>query len=214
MPNIYISKTLSAMSSTGLGTISSLGVATITFSSNMSSARRIGFWSSATALSSLASVTITGRDETGILISETLIPSTIVNTVTVTTQDFLSVSSIVSSTNLDLVNISVSSLGSSPWKVANTCATPFQIGFSLTYSSSAAAQTFGAVEYTLSDISPIFENLPFIPTPFVSTAISTTGGSTSGKIDFPVTAWRLTIDTTATVPVTVSLAAVPAGLGS
>lgn len=218
MPNTYLTKTLSTPSTTGVGSISSAATPVITFNtSTFGSQRRLSFWSSAVALSSQSVVTIVGTMEGGLPITESITPSTVVNTINLTTQDFLSVTSIsINGVPNSIVNIGTSSLGSSPWHPTNTCATPFNIGFALTYSSSAAAQTFGAVEYAFDDITPFFRaGQTFIPTlPIVSTALSTTGGAATGKIDFPVTAWRLTIDSTANVPIAVSLAAVPVGLGS
>lgn len=219
MPNITLTKTLTAMSSTGVGSISSAATPVVTFiSSNFATQRRLSFWSSV-ALSSQWQLTIVGTREGGATITETIIPSTIANTVNITTQDFLSVTSLSftnSTSNISVVNIGLSSVASTPWQVANSLASPFNIGFNLSYAASNATTT-ASLDYTLQDPSPIFravDALAFIPTPLVSTAISTTGVSTSGKIDFPVTAWRFTINSTNTASQVVTVQAVPAGLGS
>jgi hypothetical protein len=219
MPNTYLTKVMAAPSTTAVGTVSSAAVPVVTLNtSNFDTQRRLSFWSSAVALSSTCLVTVKGTMEGGIAISETIVPSTVATTANVSVQDFLSVTSVtVSCRPNSVLNIGLSSLGSTPWRVANSLADPFLIGFGLTYSSSAAAQTFAAVEFTLDDPTNVYDPVggTFVPAqPQISTAISTTGGAASGKIDFPVTAWRLTIDTSATVPVTVALSAVPAGIGS
>jgi hypothetical protein len=222
MPNITLTKTLSAVSSTAVGSISSAATPVVTLNtSNYSTQRRLSLWSSV-ALSSTWVLTITGTREGGATITESIIPSTVAGTPNVTVQDFLSVRSVSftnSTSNVSVVNIGLSSIGSTPWQVANTCATPFNIGFNLTYASSNAT-TSAEVDYTGQDIGVIFGPATamssFVPLNFsISTAISTTGVSTAGKIDFPVTAWRLTVNTTNSSATSgVTLFAVPTGLGS
>lgn len=219
MPNITIAKILTAPSSTAVGSVSSAATPVITFiTSNFSTQRRLSLWSSVVALSSQWSMTISGTREGGWPISETITPSTVVGTPNVTTQDFLSVTGITtlnSTPDTSKVNIGLSSIGSTPWQIANTCATPFNIGFNLVYSSSNATTT-AEVDYTGQDISPIFTGGSFVPSIFsISTAISTTGNSTAGKIDFPITAWRMTVNSTnSSTSSGVTVYAIPAGLGS
>lgn len=215
MPNITISKTLTTVSSTAVALVSTAPTPVITVNtSNYTTQRRLSFWSSL-ALSSQHTLTVVGTNEGGMTITETVTPSTVANTPTVSTQDFLSVSSVtVSAVPLGPISVGLSSIGSTPWQIANSLADPFLIGFNLVYTSSAATIS-GSVDYTLNKPDNVFLNprAGFNPTPIISTAISTTGVSTAGKIDFPITAWRMTLNSTGNSGL-VTLNVVPSGLGS
>ncbi len=216
MPNITLTKTMATISSGAVALVSSAVTPVVSTlnTSNYATQRRLSFWSSV-ALSSTNICTVVGKNESGLTITESIVPSTVANVANVSTQDFLSVSSVsVSAQLLGPLSIGLSSIGSTPWQMANTLAAPFLIGFNLVYASSGATIS-GSIDYTFSKTDNVYLNplAGFVPSPTISTAISTTGVSTSGKIDFPITAWRMTLNSTGNTGL-VTLNVVPSGLGS
>jgi hypothetical protein len=204
-PVTTVVKTLLAASSTAIGSISTAAGGTVTLSCvTLDTARRISVFS---ASLSGPTYTITGLNQYGKQISETIIPSTTVVSVATTTQDFLKVSSVVLSCSLTNSSggflIGTSTNGGTPWLPIDTTRNPTNVGFTLLPASSLTQTNFEVTDdYPFYD--PISGTWPQCasPTQGPQPTISSLGSSvvgpsaTIGSITTPFTAWRITFDST------------------
>lgn len=160
--------------------------------------RRVGFISANATDFSNTTFTIVGTQEGGTPITEIIKGSTTGTTAWMTTQDFLTISSVTRSSQLNgTVTMINSTVGGIPWQPVNTCVTPTNIGFGLTYSSTAVGM-LGTLEYS-------FDNPPgqgvqnpnsswTEPFPITSTSLSTTANAnTAGVCNIPIACWRVSM---------------------
>lgn len=230
---VYVSKNLIAASSNGIATFSSgLTAPTSLNSSGLGTARRIQIAASSGSESG-ATFTITGTNQGGQTISETLTGPTS-NVAVATTQDFLSVSSIVSSSAINSqVIIGTNTQGGTPWQSVNLNISPIQIGAAMVFSSTAnsmQAQIDLTMDYPFQvpAVGLPTGGLPApintLPQVFISTVFSSgTAGNTMGILNItsstfitptPIAAWRLTLTSSSSGAGTVNVAAIQAGIGS
>lgn len=221
----YLQKTLIAASSTGIGTISSAGTATLN-TSQLDTQRRVTVWSTGATLAS-ASYTVIGTREGGGTLRETITGPTS-NAAVATTQDFLSVTSILaSSVTTSQATIGTNTQGGTAWKPANVQITPMEIGAALTFSSTANSMV-ASLEYTMDD--PTLcggiqvqggAAIPFnaVPISVISTAFSSAAGNTWGRLNLagsaviPIGWWRMTLTSSSSGAGSVNAAVVQAGIG-
>lgn len=207
MQPVYLSKTLAAASSNGLGSISTAVPSVITFNtSNLDTARRVVFTSTGDASS--LTVTFTGKTETGTIVSEAVHGSTATGINATTTADFLSLTAVSISSNANIpFLIGTSSVGGSPWKIVDYYSpTNPAISAALIFSTSANGMT-GSIEVTLDDPTNITSftsrTVPFV---FTSTSHVSVPASTNsfgvvnndGNNLIPIAAYRLTVTSSAT----------------
>lgn len=221
MQPIYVSKSLSVASSTGLGSISTAATPVITVNtSNMDTARRVMF--SSTGDDSTLTLIFTGKIEGGQIVSEAVRGSTASGLAATTLTDFLSLTSVTASSAVNIAQIiGTSSVGGTPWKVVNTAVTPIAIGAAITLSSSGSAMT-GQIDMTLDDPMRTYANPGFaVPIPFNSTSHVGTAASTNsfgivnsdGQNYLPIAGWRFTIGSTGGSSQTISATVIQAGIG-
>lgn len=201
MRPIYVSKTLGVAASTNaIGSLSTAAVLVVN-SSNLGTQRRITVWPTSGGGDVSASFTIIGTQEGGVPQRETITGSTGGGTIIATTQDFLTVTTVQASCSpLTLgVTFGTNTQGGSRWVTTNDAISPMNLGFALSFSSSAAA-TVASLEYTLDDPTSTVSSLPYNtgPKAFISTAASSVAITTTGLINFPVAAWRVTYTSTST----------------
>lgn len=198
MQPITITKSLSIASSTGLGAISSATPPVVTLNtSSLGTQRRISL--SATADFS-ATYVVTGTREGGGSVSETVIGASVAGAAA-TTQDFLTVTSVsISSVTGIPVQIGTNTQGGTPWQAVDVTRNPIIVSGQIVLSSTANGVAASA-EYTLGD----YAGLNAVPTSIISTALSTaTSKSNIGGINLvgttfvPISAWRITMTSTAT----------------
>ena len=200
----YVSKSLVAASSTGVGTLSSAspGVATLN-TSNLDTQRRISIFSASGSLAT-ATFTIIGTREGGTPVRETITGPTS-NVPVATTQDFLSVTSVsASSVIATTATFGTNTTGGTQWKPVNTHVTPCQLGCFITFSSTSAGPAI-SIEMTMDDpttafyagsggsgpqvpggtVAPGGQAIPYNvpPQPIVSVAFSTVSTNTFGCIN-------------------------------
>lgn len=197
---IYVSKLLAAASSTSVGSFSSASVVTLSCAV-LDTARRITIVG-ASALNN-NTFTITGLNQQGSVISEVIAPSTATPGVATTTQDFLKVTSVTLSCLLTSSGgglIGTTTQGGTPWTVVNNdvdlTAVSFKLG--ITSASTVVAASF---EYTMDY--PFYNQQTGLwggatptqgPQPTISSLGSTaTSSQTIGLINFPISAWRVTV---------------------
>ena len=205
MQSIKVTKVLAAASSTGLGSFSSAGVVTLN-TSNMDTARRVIVWGS-TSVETV--ITITGTNQFGSVISESVIGSTITGTAVATTQDFLSVTSVTMSTagvTSTTGYIGTSTNGGTPWvSIDNTRRYP-NLSFQLSPGSTSIT---GSLEYTFDNVQYPWTNTTSTstgtntyrsgaPYPVISSLGSSVTSLTQGNLTLNPTAWRLTVSSTVT----------------
>jgi hypothetical protein len=206
-PTTVVTKVLAAASSTSIASISTAGGGTITLScATLDTARRISVFS---ASLSPTSYVITGLNQYGKQITETVIPSTTVVSVGTTTQDFLKVTAITISSVLSTSGgllVGTSTIGGTPWTPVDTTRNPPFVSFQLTPSSS---QTQTSFEYTQSypnydPVAGAWVGSSNGPQPTISSLGSSAAGpgTTQGYINFPIVAWRLTFASTVTTATT------------
>src|SRR5262245_44078618 len=146
---VYVSKNLIAASSNGIATFSSGATSATVNSSSLGTARRIQIAASSGS-ESAATFTITGTNQTGQTISETVTGPTS-NVAVATTQDFLTVTSVISSSAINSqVIVGTNTQGGTPWQGVNLGISPCQIAGTMTFSSTAnsmAAQIDMTMDY-------------------------------------------------------------------
>jgi hypothetical protein len=222
---VYVSKTLFLASSNGIATLSSgLTAPTSINSSNLDTQRRIQIAASSGSESG-AKFTITGTNQSGQIISETLTGPTSIAAVA-TSQDFLSVTSIISSSAINSqVIIGTNTVGGTPWQGVNLNRVPLSIGAAMTFSSTAnsmSAQLDITMDYPWGPFGgagglPAPINSP--PTVFQSThwqSITSNlwdGINVVGSVFVPIAAWRLTLTSSSSSAGNVNVSAVQAGIG-
>lgn len=227
MQPIYVSKTLSAASSNGIGSVSTAVPSVVTLNtSNLDTGRRIVFTSTAADTSSLI-IAFTGLGEQrSKVFSESVKGSTAgAGTLATTTSDFLSVQSISISSNANIpILIGTSSVGGTQWKLANWHISPQILSAGLTFSSTTLSVS-GSIEFTNDDPTLVYANPTSgaVPTVFTSTShvsgpssIAPTGPAwgavnNDGAVSAPIAAWRLTITSTSSGSVFASV--IQAGIG-
>jgi hypothetical protein len=229
---VYLSKNLVAASSTGIGTISSASPAVTTLNtSQLDTQRRISIFSASASLASF-SFTITGTRQGPGIVTETITGPTS-NVAVTTTQDFLSVTSILASCApiATPAIFGTNTVGGTPWQSVNLHVTPIQIGCGMHFTSTANSM-IGQIDITMDN--------PFLPAPsqsvggvpyplnsppvvFVSTAFSSANGADNwdainivgggGGTMVPIVAWRLTLTSSSSGAGTVFVSAAQAGIG-
>lgn len=222
MQPIYVSKTLGAFSSNGIGSISTAVPSVVTINtSNLDTGRRIVFTSTADASS--LTLTFTGKGESrNASFSESVKGSTASGVNATTTSDFISLSSVTISSNANIpILIGTSSAGGTQWKLTNWQIAPLVVGAALTFSSTAAAAT-GSIEFTMDDPTQVYPNpsSAAVPAVFTSTSHVSTPCSTNswgivnndGQAQTPIAAWRLTVTSTST-STQVAATVLQAGIG-
>ncbi len=235
---IYVSKQLNALSSAGIGSISSgQSSAASLNSSQLDTQRRISIWASSNGVTS-ASFLVTGTQEGGGSIYEWVTgPSS--TTPSATVQDFLTVSSIAASSALQSqVVIGTNNQGSTPWQSVNVYITPINLGAYMHFTSTANGM-IGSIEMTMdnpfsaSQTAPVpggyapLHRLsegstmpPFLP--WISSAFSSmtsdnwdpinVAGPLAGNL-MPIYAWRLLLTSSSSTAGNVDVHAIQAGVG-
>lgn len=226
MSQIYLTKSITASSSSTLGSFSS-GTVTTTYTSGVAAtitttganatqldtARRIIFWSSAAASDSLV-INLTGTSESGATISETIVGSSAAGAARATTQDFASLTSVsFSSTPNVKINIGTNTQAGTAWKIFDQNIETFNFSATIAFNSTIST-TLANLELTNDDptntvkaparflsTSPTLQ-VPFTPTTFISqtagsTLLSTANASQTtpafGNITTAAAAWRITL---------------------
>lgn len=229
---IEVTKTLAAASSTGIGTISSASPAVATLNtSSLDTGRRISIWSTGSTLAGFT-FTVIGIREGGGPMRETITGPTS-NVAVATTQDFLSVSSILPSSSplTNVATVGTNTQGGTVWQSVNVFTNPVQLGANLTFSSTANG-TLASIEVTGDNPfqdpngyvpGGIPNDLEVVPISFTSTAFSSVSGNTWESLNIvgpgsgqmvPIRAWRLTITSSSTsATTTVNVDALQAGVG-
>ena len=204
-PVTTVTKTLLAASSTSIGSFSTAAGGTVTLSCvTLDTARRI-----IVACSTTFGIptTLTGLNDTGQVIRETVFPSTGVGNSSATgttTQDFIKVTSITFSCAITTSSggglFGTSTQGGTPWYTVDKTRNPMNIGFNLVPASSLTQTSF---EYTQD--APVFDPVSntwtgcAFPTRGPLPTISSLGSSvigpsaTQGYIQTPIAAWRITL---------------------
>ena len=214
MQPTYVSKSITALSSNGIGAIAAGQSTAVTLnSSQLDTGRRIALVSNAGADISTAFFTITGTREGGGIIRETLVGST-GTTTRQTTQDFLTVTSITASSVLGSSALfGTSSIGGTPWQMVNWQISPIELGGGIAFSTGAASVT-ASIEHTFDDPTGTYPNRFSgangstqsanigVPSVYVSTSLQNLNPSNVLWSPFPsdsfapftpCAAWRLTI---------------------
>jgi hypothetical protein len=215
---VYVSKSPTTIpTSSGVGLTSSgstLLTTTTLISSALDTARRIIVSASTEANISSLLVTITGTNQTGATIKETVRGSTGAAGTSVTTlNDFLTITSVsFSSTPEPPILLGTSSMSGTSWNIVNWHVTPINLSAFVTLNTSQAQASW---EYTLDDPTrsfaqnPVFTQNGYVaaPAPIVSSMISAVIGTcglalgscgTYGFISNPIAAWRITLASTGT----------------
>jgi hypothetical protein len=226
MQQTILTKALSASSSNTLGSFSSAATTLYTSGANftvgtasgavatpLDTQRRIALWSTAADQSSLL-VTLTGLNDNGDIVKESIIGSTAASTITRTTvQDFATVTSVsFSSAPLEgALHIATNTKGGTPWILADTWRDPFSLGAVITLSSTVNSMAAN-FEITTEDITQSYVpgptkvistspsvTVPWYPTPVISQVAGSTFLSTAidaatlGVFTAPFAAWRVTL---------------------
>ena len=223
MQPIYVSKTLNAASSNGIGSISTAVPSVVTLNTSaLDTGRRIVFYSTADASS--LTLTFTGiGDSRTTSFSEAVAGSTASGIAATTTSDFSKLSSVTASSNANIpILIGTSSVGGTQWKLTNWQGNaPMQVGAALVFSTSANGVT-GRIDMTMDDVTGVYPNpVTSVPTVFNSTGHIGTAGSTNswgilnhdGQVLTPIAAWRLTITSSSSGAGTVTATVMQAGIG-
>lgn len=204
---IYVSKALAVASSNGLGSVSTAATSVVTLNTSaMDTARRVVFYS--TAGSSTVTYTVRGYIEGGGIKYETVIGSSTAGTAATTLWDYTQLISVSVSSNLSIATqIGTSSLGGTPWKVAESFDNPQDIAGMLEFSSSSSGMT-AQFDVTMDDPTGTYPD-PYHLTPRPFNSTSPVGGnpvatgvaigalSVDGNTKIPFYAWRMTIGSTA-----------------
>jgi hypothetical protein len=165
-------KLLVALSSKGLGGISTAPTPVVTVNSSaLDTARRVAVFS--TAGSTSMSLVVTGVIEGGGTKTEVMIGSSSANTTINSVWDYVSLTSVVASSAANIpVWFGTSSMGGTPWKLVDWNKTPQELSGYVTLSTSANSMS-GQFDVTLDD--PTFitgRNSPVtVPTVFNSTSL-------------------------------------------
>jgi hypothetical protein len=218
----YLSKTLAAASSTGIGTLSSAspGVATLNTSS-FDTQRRVSIASASGTLAS-ATFTITGtRQGTGTVTESITGPTS--NVPVATLSDFLSVTSVSASSVINTQAIfGTNTQGSTPWQSVNLDLMLSTIGSALHFSSTTAGMV-ASIEITMDYpflTSPqvpggLPASLNAVPIPFIVSTFSSVSSDLWDIVNLsitPITAWRLLLTSSSTTPGSVNCTTVQSGI--
>lgn len=222
MSQVYLTKTITASSSNTLGsystattTVYTSGATVTTTGVALDTARRIIVWSSAAASDGLL-ITLTGTSESGATISEILTGSSAAGSTKVTTQDFLTVTSVSFSSQNPLgaiIHVGTNTQAGTPWKMFDQNIETFNFSAQISFNSTIST-TLANLELTNDDptntvkaparflsTSPTVQ-VPFTPSAFItsqtgSTALSTANASqtapAAGTITNVAAAWRITL---------------------
>ena len=211
MQPVYVSKSLSAASSNGVGSISTAATSVVTLNtSSLGTGRRIVFYSTADA-SSLR-LTFVGYAEgstSAASLREIVAGSTGNGIAATTTADFIAVSSVTFSSNLSIpVLLGTSSVGGTNWQPTNWWSNnKMDLSGTLHFVDSAGntSSTTGitarydvTLDNTMANPPNPFHGVPhvFNSTSPVGTFASTTSWgaiAVDGNVTVPVAAWRVTI---------------------
>lgn len=215
-----IPKLLVALSSAGLGSVSTAPTPVTTLNtSNMDTARRVAIFS--TAGSTSMSVTITGVIEGGGVKSEVMVGSSSPNVQINSVWDYVKLTSIVTSSAPNIiVSIGTSSMAGTPWRLTDWNKTPQDLSGYVTLSTSANSMS-GRFDVTLDDPTGVTPGTASTPNVFNSTSLVGVQASTNSYdklavnatgVSIPVAAWRLTITSSSTSAGSVSGAVMQAGV--
>jgi hypothetical protein len=168
----------------------------------LDTARRITV---ASASLSGPSYVVTGLNQAGNVISETIVPSTTVVSIATTTQDFIrvtsvSLSSAISANSSGGFIIGTNTQGGTPWAPINTVVDPTAVSFQLQIT---APSTLVAASFETTFDYPSYDlrtntwggGAPTTgPRATISSLGSTvTSSGTTGLISAPIAAWRVTV---------------------
>jgi hypothetical protein len=208
MQPIRVTKVLAAASSTGIGTFSSGGVVTLANSGGVTldTARRVIVWGSSAVE---APILITGTNQFGTVISESVYGSSTPSTAVATTQDFLSVTSVIMATGVMASTtgyIGTSTNGGTPWVVVDNTRRYPNLNFQLSPTTTGIQ---ASLEYTFDNISYPWVNPTSTstgtnmyrsgaPFPVISSQGSSIAALTQGLLNLNPTAWRVTLSSSAT----------------
>ena len=203
MQPIYVSKNLIAASSNGIGSISTAVPSVVTLNtSSLGTGRRIVFYSTADASSLTLTFKGYGENSLTTTFSEAVIGSTASGIAATTTADFIQLSSVAFSSNVNIpIMIGTSSVGGTVWHLTDWYINPGIICGRLTFTSSANGVT-ARYEVTLDDPTRTYPNPDFtVPNVFNSTSPVGTFASTNsmgvlcvdGNVGSPCAAWRMTM---------------------
>lgn len=234
----FVAKCITPASSNGIGSIAAGQSTTATLNTSaLDTARRIAVISSAGSDLSGAYFTITGTREGGGTMTEAILGST-GTTIRMTTQDFLTVTSITASSALIAggAMFGTSSRAGTIWYLANRMIAPMEYACGITMSSGAVAATAAAfIEHTYDSITGVDPNKFSgaggstlsanigVPSVFQSTSvqnITAASGlpfwspfpSDSFSAYSPFSGWRLTITSTSSAA-TVFADVIQSGVG-
>jgi hypothetical protein len=200
-PTTTYTKILAAASSTSIGSISTAAGGTVTLScALLDTARRI---SVASASLSGPSYVITGLDQNGHVITESIIPSTTVVSAATTTQDFIKVTSVSLSCSVTNSSggflIGTTTQGGTPWVPIDTTRNPINVVFGIDITSPSTV-VVASFEYTqdypnFNPASNLWVGTPTNtgPRPTISSFGSSVTLDTAGTITTPFVAWRMTM---------------------
>lgn len=145
---------------------------------------------------SARTMVITGTNQGGATISETLaVPSGAGGTVA-TKQDFLTVTGALPLGGgwTAAVTLGTNGVGSTPWQMFNAQITPDQLGLGIQITGTVNC----SVEYTYDDfLAPIPIYAPPVvpvPNPIPHSVLQNITANSDGTIDWPIHAWRLTMN--------------------
>ncbi len=216
---ITVSKFLAAASSTSVGSISTAAGGTVTLScATLDTARRISVFS---ASLSGPIYTITGLNETGNQITETITPSTTVVSAATTTQDFKKVTSVVLSCAITNSSggllIGTTTQGGTPWTPVDTTRNPINVSFAIDITSPS---TVVVASFEVTNDYPTYDQVSRLwggasptrgPQPTISSLGSSVTLDTFGLVTVPFAAWRVTITSSSSGAGSVSASVVQSG---
>ena len=214
-------KLLVALSSKGLGGISTTATPVTTINSSaLDTARRIAIFSTASTSTSITFV-LTGVIEGGGTKVETIIGATNANLLANSQWDYTNLTSVVSSSAPNAPFwFGTSSIGGFPWRLADWTKTPQDISGQITFSTSANSMS-GRFDVTLDDPTGVTVGTASPPNVFNSTSLVGVQASTNSfdrlavnpaGTPFPIAAWRLTITSSSTSAGSVSGAVFQGGV--
>ena len=219
MNPVYLTKTLIAASSNGIGSISTAATPVVTVNtSQLDTGRRIVFYSTADASS--LTLTFTGYGEaTTTTFSESVAGSTASGIAATTTSDFSQLTAVSASSNANIpILIGTSSVGGTPWQSVNTLISPVVVAAGLTFSTSANSMT-ASVEMSFDDPFQQINPNQSVPTVFASTTHVVAASTTSfgivnsdGQVPVPFSAYRLTLTSSSSAAGSVKATILQAGI--
>jgi len=144
---------------------------------------------------------ITGTNQAGVTISETLAVASGAGGTVATNQDFFTVTSAVPAGGgwTAGVTLGTNTVGSTPWQLPNQHITPFNLDFWIEIATTAVVNatleaTYDSILAPISIYSAGFSTAPPVPVSFDVPGLSGVVASASGNVNMPIAGWRLTIN--------------------